>query len=46
MPTLGYGLSVNEFLAFLGELSLGLGGFFRGRARYRKVDLLEVIQEC
>ena len=44
--TLGYGLSVNEFLAFLGELSLALGEFFRGRARYRKVDLLEVIQEC
>jgi phospholipid/cholesterol/gamma-HCH transport system permease protein len=44
--TLGYGLSVGEFLAFLGELTLAFAKFFRGKARYRKVDLLEVIQEC
>jgi phospholipid/cholesterol/gamma-HCH transport system permease protein len=44
--TLGYGLSVGEFLAFLGELSIAFGKFFRGKARYRKVDLLEAIQQC
>jgi phospholipid/cholesterol/gamma-HCH transport system permease protein len=44
--TLGYGLSVGEFLTFLGELTLAFAKFFRGKARYRKVDLLEVIQEC
>ena len=33
--TLGYGLSVNEFLSFLGELTLAFGKFFRGKARYR-----------
>jgi len=44
--TLGYRLSVSDFLSFLGELSLALAKFFRGKARYRKVDLLEVIQEC
>jgi phospholipid/cholesterol/gamma-HCH transport system permease protein len=44
--TLGYGLSVGEFLTFLGDLTLAFAKFFRGKARYRKVDLLEVIQEC
>jgi phospholipid/cholesterol/gamma-HCH transport system permease protein len=44
--TLGYGLSVNEFLGFLGELSLAFAKFFRGQARYRSEDLVEVIQEC
>src|SRR5467141_4090392 len=40
--TIGYGLSVNEFLGFLGELTVALGKFLRGKARYRRVDLLEV----
>jgi phospholipid/cholesterol/gamma-HCH transport system permease protein len=44
--TLGYGLSVNEFLSFLGEVTLAFGKFLRGKARYRKIDLIEVIQEC
>jgi phospholipid/cholesterol/gamma-HCH transport system permease protein len=44
--TLGYSLSVGEFLTFLGDLTLAFEKFFRGKARYRKVDLLEVIQEC
>src|SRR5271170_1948518 len=44
--TLGYGLSVGEFLGFLGDLTLAFGKFFRGKARYRKIDLLEVMQEC
>jgi phospholipid/cholesterol/gamma-HCH transport system permease protein len=44
--TLGYGLSVSEFLGFIGELTLALGKFIRGKARYRREDLIEVIQEC
>ena len=44
--SLGYGLSVNEFLGFLGEVTLAFGKFLRGKARYRKIDLVEVIQEC
>jgi phospholipid/cholesterol/gamma-HCH transport system permease protein len=44
--SLGYGLSVNEFLRFLGEITIAFGKFLRGKARYRKIDLLEVIQEC
>ena len=44
--TIGYGLSVGEFLSFLGELTLAFAKFLRGKARYRRIDLLEVIQEC
>ena len=33
-------------MTFLGDLTLACEKFFRGKARYRKVDLLEVIQEC
>ena len=44
--TLGYGLSVREFMEFLGDLSLGFFSFLRGKARYRRADLLEVIKDC
>jgi phospholipid/cholesterol/gamma-HCH transport system permease protein len=44
--TLGYGLSVSDFMAFLGELAGAFGKFVRGKARYRRVDLVEVIQDC
>lgn len=44
--TLGYGLSVSEFLGFVGELTVAFGKFIRGKARYRREDLIEVIQEC
>src|SRR5713226_9362262 len=44
--TIGYGLSISEFMAFLGELSIAFAKFFRGKARYRTVDLFEVIQDC
>ncbi len=43
---LGYGLSVGEFLDFLGELTVAFGKYLRAKARYRRIDLLEVIQEC
>lgn len=33
-------------LRFLGELTQAFGAMLRGRARYRKSDLLAVIQEC
>jgi phospholipid/cholesterol/gamma-HCH transport system permease protein len=33
-------------LAFLGEGMLALGALLRGRARFRMVDLLAVIQDC
>jgi phospholipid/cholesterol/gamma-HCH transport system permease protein len=44
--TIGYGLSISEFTAFLGELTIAFGKLIRGKARYRTVDLLEVIQDC
>jgi len=44
--TLGYGLSVREFFGFLGDLSVAFGRMLRGKARYRTIDLLEVIQQC
>ncbi len=44
--TIGYGDAVGEFLSFLGELSVALARFLRGKARYRRIDLLEAIQQC
>jgi phospholipid/cholesterol/gamma-HCH transport system permease protein len=44
--TLGYELSISEFLSFLGELTIAFGRFIRGKARYRRVDLFEAIQQC
>jgi len=44
--TIGYGLSVGDFMAFLGDLTVAFWKFVRGKARYRRIDLVEVIQEC
>ncbi|HTY54289.1 MAG TPA: ABC transporter permease [Candidatus Binataceae bacterium] len=44
--TIGYGLSLREFLVFLGELTIAFGRFARGRARYRGIDLLQFIEDC
>ncbi len=44
--TIGYGLSVGDFMEFLGELTIAFGKLVRGKARFRRVDLVEVIQEC
>ena len=44
--TIGYGLSTREFMAFLGDLAVAFGHLVTGRARYRKIDLVEVIKEC
>ena len=44
--TIGYGLSISEFMAFVGDLSVASVHFLAGKTRYRKVDLLEVIRQC
>jgi phospholipid/cholesterol/gamma-HCH transport system permease protein len=44
--TVGYGLSVREFMAFLGDLSIAGLSLLRRKARYRTVDLLEVVRDC
>ncbi len=35
-----------DFLGFLGDVTIALANLLRGRARYRKSDLLEIIQQC
>ncbi len=40
------GLSVSEFLAFVGEVTIVFGKLLSGKARYRTSDLLHVIQQC
>jgi phospholipid/cholesterol/gamma-HCH transport system permease protein len=40
------GREIEENLSFLGEACLSFGRFFVGRARYRRSDLLLMIQEC
>jgi len=35
-----------ESVKFLGELTMAFGAMIKGRARYRKSDLLAIIQEC
>ena len=44
--TLGGAASASEFLAFVGQLTVALGNLVRRKARYRTVDLIEVIQQC
>jgi phospholipid/cholesterol/gamma-HCH transport system permease protein len=35
-----------KFVEFIGMVTLAFGGFVRGRSRYRRSDLMEVIQSC
>jgi phospholipid/cholesterol/gamma-HCH transport system permease protein len=44
--TIAYAESVGGFLAFLGAVTIALGRFMTGRARYRRVDLMVAIQDC
>ncbi|MGO9061596.1 MAG: MlaE family ABC transporter permease [Candidatus Binataceae bacterium] len=44
--SIGYGQSIGEFLAFLGELSLAFANMLRGVARFRRSDLALTIQQC
>jgi len=43
--TLAFSLALNEFFSFIGELTLAISKFVRGRARYRRFDLWEAIQQ-
>lgn len=43
--TQGYGKAGIEVIGFLGEVTLAFGRLLRGRARFRRSDLLAVIQE-
>lgn len=44
--TLSFTRSAGELVSFLGETSLALINFFRGRAQYRWVDFMATLQEC
>jgi len=44
--TITYAESVGGFVTFLGEVTIALGRFIAGRARYRRVDLMVAIQDC
>ena len=38
--------AASEFLSFVGQLTVAFGSLLRGKARFRTVDLIEVIQQC
>jgi phospholipid/cholesterol/gamma-HCH transport system permease protein len=44
--TLALIASVGDLLGFVGEAVLALGQFLRGRARFRPVELIMLMQEC
>jgi phospholipid/cholesterol/gamma-HCH transport system permease protein len=44
--TIAYAESMGGFVTFLGAVTIALGRFMIGRARYRRVDLLVAIQDC
>jgi len=51
LERLGLGLvgafeGAGEFLDFLGQIAVATGKLVRGKARYRRSDLLDVIQQC
>jgi phospholipid/cholesterol/gamma-HCH transport system permease protein len=46
VATIAYAESIRGFLAFLGAVTIALGRFIAGRARYRRVDLMVAIQDC
>ncbi len=42
----GFVAGIADFLEFFGEISIALGRFLRGKARFRGVDLATAIQDC
>ncbi|MGH7836812.1 MAG: MlaE family ABC transporter permease, partial [Candidatus Binataceae bacterium] len=44
--TIAWARGSQDAVAFIGEITLALGRLAAGRARYRKVDLWELIQAC
>jgi len=44
--SIAYGISASDFLSFVGELAVAASKYIRGKARYRRIDLLEAIQQC
>jgi phospholipid/cholesterol/gamma-HCH transport system permease protein len=43
---LSYAQAIDDFLRFLGEVAISFAKLFVGKARFRRVDLMIVIQDC
>ena len=43
---LAYSVGMADFLGFFGDLSVAMAKFVRGKARYRTIDFMEVVQQC
>jgi len=43
---LSYSVGMADFLGFFGDLSVAVAKFARGKARYRTIDFMEVVQQC
>lgn len=43
---ISYAQALDDFLRFLGEVTIAFGKLAVGKARFRRVDLMAVIQEC
>jgi phospholipid/cholesterol/gamma-HCH transport system permease protein len=43
---LSYSVGIADFLGFFGDLSVALARFATRKARYRTIDLMEVVQQC
>ena len=44
--SIGFGQSVGDFLAFVGEFSIAFANMMRGKARFQRSDLALTIQQC
>ncbi|HUO05967.1 MAG TPA: ABC transporter permease [Candidatus Binataceae bacterium] len=44
--TLSFWEGFSEFLTFFGEVTIAFGKLFEGKARFRRVDLMVLIQDC
>ncbi|HVN63525.1 MAG TPA: ABC transporter permease, partial [Candidatus Binataceae bacterium] len=44
--TISYARGVNDFLRFLGDVTIAFGRVFTGKARFRREDLMVLIQDC
>jgi phospholipid/cholesterol/gamma-HCH transport system permease protein len=43
---ISYARALDDFLRFLGEVAISFGKLAVGKARFRKVDLMVIIQDC
>jgi phospholipid/cholesterol/gamma-HCH transport system permease protein len=43
---LSYSVGIADFVGFFGDLSVALSRFVTRKARYRTIDLMEVVQQC